>query len=229
MIRGLGRALWDLRDWRLLGVLLKGLLLSLVVFGLVVAGIGYLLQQQRFSSLPWLDGLVKWLGLGGATVLALLVFPVTFTLIQSMLLDGVADRIEARHYASLGPASGTPLWAGIRSGLAITALLIALHGVMLPVYGATLWFLGTGIVLYTMVNGWVSGRELHDQVTLRRIGKKDERQAAWKRDRWGAWSIGSGVSLFGSVPVLNLVAPWLGCILMVHWVHRGAVRTVAKK
>jgi uncharacterized protein involved in cysteine biosynthesis len=138
-----------------------------------------------------------------------------FGVVQALFLDGLADRIESRHYPSLGPARGTAIRDGLMFSVKVLVLLAVVNVVMLPVYIVGSIFAGAGMVLFYAVNGWLCGREYFVQVALRRMPRAETKR--WARANRGTlWLAGTGIALLGTVPLLNLAAPVLGCAFMVH-------------
>ena len=219
MLPALRRTFTDLFDPGLTWTLVKAMFLSLLGFAAVWGLSWWLLGQSRWAESAWLDNTLHALGALAGAVLSLLLFPSVFGVLQSVFLDGVADRVEARHYPELGPSRGTAIRDGLIIAVRVMVLLIVVNLIMLPVYILGSLLLGAGMLLFYAVNGWLCGREYHAQVALRRMPRAEARRWA-KANRWTLWAAGTGIALLGTVPLLNLAAPVVGCVLMVH-VTRG--------
>jgi CysZ protein len=219
MVTALRKTLRDLFDPRLTVTLVKAVLLSVVGYAAVWAMSWWLLGHSRWAESVWLDRSLHLLGGLAGVVLSLLLFPAVFGVLQSLFLDGVADRIEGRHYPELGPPRGTAIRDGLMVAVKVMVLMIVVNLLMLPVYIVGSLLLGAGMMLFYAVNGWLCGREYYAQVALRRMPRGEVRQ--WTRaNRWTLWMAGVGITLLGTIPVLNLAAPVIGCAFMVH-VARG--------
>jgi len=219
MISALRRTFTDLTDPRLTWTLLKSTVLSVVAYAAVWALAWWLLMRSRWTGTAWLDHTFHALGGLGVMVVSLLLFPSVFVVLQSLFLDGVADRIESRHYPDMGAARGPSFRDGIYTAGKVTVLLIAVNLLMLPVYILGSIFLGAGMALYYAVNGWLCGREYFAQVALRRMTRAEVQR--WvSRNRGAIWLAGTLITLLGTVPLLNLAAPVIGCAFMVHVARR---------
>jgi CysZ protein len=215
MIAALCRTLTDLFDPRLTWTLIKAALLSLLAFAAVWGGAWWLIMRSHWVDAAWLDHTLHTLGGLAVMVLTLLLFPSVFGVVQSLFLDGVADRIEGRHYPQLGPPRGTAILDGMIVAVKVLVLMVIINLVMLPVYILGSVFFGAGMAFYYAVNGWLCGREFFAQVALRRMTRAETKRWA-SENLWRLWITGTVIVLLGTVPVLNLAAPVLGCALMVH-------------
>jgi CysZ protein len=219
MISALRRTFTDLFDPRLTWTLIKAVVLSVLAYAAVWALAWWLIMQSRWADAAWLDHTLRALGGLGVMVVSLLLFPSVFVVLQSLFLDGVADKIEARHYPGMGAARGTSFRDGLFVAIKVMVLLIAVNLLMLPVYILGSIFLGAGMALYYAVNGWLCGREYFAQVALRRTTRAEVKR--WvSRNRGTIWLAGTLITLLGTVPLLNLAAPVIGCALMVHVARR---------
>ena len=215
MTGALRRTLSDLFNPRLTWTLLKAVLLSGLAYAGVWAVAWWLIIGSRWADAAWLDHTLHVLGGLGVMVVSLLLFPSVFGVVQSVFLDGLADRIESRHYPALGPARGTAFRDGLIFSVKVLVFMVAVNLVMLPVYIAGSLLLGAGMVLFYAVNGWLCGREYFVQVALRRMSRAETK--CWARANCGTlWLAGTAIALLGTIPLINLAAPVVGCVLMVH-------------
>lgn len=215
MLAALRRTLTDLFDPRLTWTLVKAVVLSALAFAAVWGGSWWLIMRSRWVEAAWLDHSLHVLGGLGVMVVSLLLFPAVFGVVQSQFLDGLADRIEARHYPELGAARGAAVLEGLFFAVKVMVLLIAVNLVMLPVYILGSLFPGAGMMLFYAVNGWLCGREYFVQVALRRMTRAETKR--WVRANRGVlWLAGIAICMLGTIPLLNLAAPVVGCAFMVH-------------
>lgn len=215
IIAALRRSLSDLFAPYMVWTLIKALVLSVAAFAAVWGGAWWLIMSSPWADAAWLDYLLHALGGVAVMAISLMFFPAVLGVVQALFLDGVADRIEARHYPDLGRPRGTAVLDGLFVAVKVLILMVVVNLVMLPVYIAGSVFLGAGMILYYAVNGWLCGREFFAQVALRRMTRAETKR--WARaNNWTIWMTGIAIVLMGTVPVLNLAAPALGCALMVH-------------
>jgi CysZ protein len=94
----------------------------------------------------------------------------------------------------------------------LALLGIAINLLALPLY---LLLPGLNIVLFYGLNGWLLGREYFEMVALRRLDERELR-AAW-RAHWPRLLVGGVViAVLLTVPLVNLAAPLIAAIFMLH-------------
>src|SRR5689334_15056245 len=113
IIAALCRALSDLLHPRMMWTLVKALVLSLLAYAAVLGGAWWLIMSSHWVNIAWLNHTLHILGGLAVVIVSLLLFPAVFGVIQALFLDGLADRIEARHYPELGEPRGTAILDGL--------------------------------------------------------------------------------------------------------------------
>ena len=202
-------------DPKLRGVLWQSLLLSLVLQIALIALAWWGLDSFATFKWQWVNSLIHWLGGGAVVVLGLLLFPASFGIVVSIFMERIADIVESRHYPTLGPARGIPIWTGVWTGVVFLLVLIAINLAMLPFYILALFVAGLGVILFYAINGWLTARMYYEQVALRRRSPADVK--AWRRANAGTlWLTGIIIVFLGTIPVLNLLVPVVGTAAMVH-------------
>jgi CysZ protein len=215
MISALRKAFTQLlTDPRMWTLVLKSVFVSLLCFLALWATLGGLLHWgathwPRFQR--WLD----WGGVLASFIAACFLFPTMFVLVQSFFQEAVADRVEEKYYPHLPPADGAPFWTAIRRALKFFVVMLTLNLGAAPLYLGMMFLMGSGAVVYAVLNGFLAGREYFEVVALRRLSGSEVDAA--RQARWGAvfWT-GLAITLMGLVPGLNLLMPILGAAAMVH-------------
>ena len=226
MIRALALAIGDLADPRLLGLLFRSLLVTLLIF----VGLGVLLTWALDGADP-----CAWIGEGGcelgfaasslgAILLAALglwlLFPAVAIGVISTYMDRIIALVETRHYPAAAAQARPIGWAaGAALGLRSALRLLVYNLVALPLY-LVLLVTGVGTVLaFVIVNGLAFGRDLGEMVAARH-GDRATRAAWLRSSRSGRAAIGMAVTAIFMVPFLNLLAPILGATMIAHYYHR---------
>lgn len=215
MITALRRTISDLFDPRLAWTLVKAVGLCVLAYAALWGLCWWLITRSQWVETAWLDHTLHALGGLAVMVVSLLLFPSFFVVLQSVFLDGLADRIEARHYPGMGSAVGTTFRDGTLMAVKVMTLMIVVNVLMLPVYVIGSLFLGAGMAIFYAVNGWLCGREYYAQVAMRRLSRVEVKSSA-SMHSMTLWMTGTFITLLGTVPVLNLAAPVIGCAFMVH-------------
>ncbi len=220
MVTAYVRALGQLLDPRIVRLLGWSVLLSLVVFAALWVGLAWLLSSSTVASWGVVKQIIDWIGSAAATVvLALFLFPVLVSTLIGVFLDAVARAVEARHYPDLPPAHGVGFVAGVTMTLrfllkAVLVNLALLVFLLVPPVYPYAWF---------FAHAYLLGREYFEMVALRRLDTLTTRVV---RQRHG-WSVIAGgaaaVPLF-ALPVVNLIAPVIVTMAMVHACQRWRPR-----
>jgi CysZ protein len=229
VIRIFSLAIGDLADSRILAILLRSLLITLLIF----VGLGFLVAWMLDGTDPctWV-GITEACefgpsasGLGAVLLTALavwLLFPAVALGVISAYSDRIVGAVEARHYPE-ALASARPMGVidGMLLGLRSSGRLIVYNLVALPLY---LLLLVTGIgtlIAFLIINGIAIGRDFGDMVAVRH-GDRTAR-IAWLRstrgDRALIGILAAGIFL---VPFANLLAPVIGATMATHLYHRRA-------
>ncbi|WP_322786497.1 sulfate transporter family protein [Afifella pfennigii] len=169
-----------------------------------------------FLALPygWLEtGIEIFSGLGLIVGLAFLVAPAT-SLFAGIFLDEIAEVVEAQHYPGEPAGRPLPLLEGIVTTLQFTAVVVAVNLVALPL----VLFLGSGVVIFFIANGYLLGREYFD-LAARRFHDRRTAKVLRLRHSGRIFLAGLLIAGFTAVPILNLLAPLFATAFMVH-VHK---------
>lgn len=217
------RALGQLGDRRVLGVLAKSMAVTLAIFAALGVALsrGAALLIERYAA--------GWGELAGLAALLLgiiggwLLFRVVALMVLQFFADEVVRAVEARHYPAQA-AAARDLRLSEEAGQALAGLLRALlvNLVALPV-GLVLLVTGIGTaLLFWAVNAWLLGRELQDMVWLR---YRPSKGAAPPLSSLTRLALGGIVAAMLLVPFLNLLAPVLGAAAATHLIHTRRARS----
>jgi uncharacterized protein involved in cysteine biosynthesis len=231
MIRAFLLALDDLGDRRVLGILGRSLLTTLLIFAVLGVALGWALHGA--DPCNWWSAEDSCpLGAGSSGVGAVLLtalgiwflFPPIAIGVISAYMDRIVAVVEARRYPG-ALASARPLgWArGAVLGLKSSLRVLGYNLIALPLY-IILLVTGVGtLLLFVAVNGIAFGRDLGEMVAARHLDGRATRD--WLRgtraDRALMGAIVTGLFL---LPVANLLAPVLGAAMATHLFHRDLRR-----
>lgn len=222
MMRVLLLSIDDLGDRRVLAILARSLIATLLLF----VGIGVALAFALKGADPcrlWSDDSCPLgpsaSGFGAFLLTAGLMwflFPAVGIGVISAFIDRIIAAVEARHYPRAMATARPPGWvAGALLGLRSSARVLLYNLVALPFY-ILLLVTGVGtVLLFVAVNGVALGRDLGEMVAARHLDRP-ARQAwlrATRRERALLGAIVAGIFL---LPVVNLLAPVLGAAMATH-------------
>jgi CysZ protein len=220
MIAALFRAIAQLRLPVLRRFVVLGLGLALASFVVLWIGIAVLLSRTTLFEWGPLDWLVDLFGAAAVLVLSWLLFPAVATMVMGLFLERIAAAVESLDYPGQGPARSTPLTETVATTVRLMSLTVLLNLLALPVY---LLAPGINFFVFLGLNGYLFGREYFEVVALRRLDPTAARAA---RRRFAGRVFAGGVIIAGlfAVPFVNLVAPVVATVFMVH-LFEGLRRT----
>ena len=217
------KALGQMLDPKFRWVLLKGIGISLLLFGGAYFGLTSLATAILPGSitLPWV-GVIPigdWfdeVALVGVLIMAVfLMFPVAIMFV-GLFLEEIADAVEQKHYPHLPPVPRTGLGPLIGEALRFLMIMIFANIVALIIYFASSLL---APVIFWVVNGYLLGREYFQLVAMRRLGLRAADKLR-KAHRWEIWFAGILMAIPLSIPVVNLLIPLLGVATFTHQFHR---------
>jgi CysZ protein len=214
MLRAFSLSLQSLSDPRILGVLLKSVLLTAAIFTVFGLGLWY-----------GIDALLARFGMGDDTVSALaaaaililggfVLFRVIAIAVLWVFSDTVVDVVEDRYYPDHGARANSPgLAASVGMALRSAGRALGYNLLASPVY---LLLLVTGIgtaMAFLGVNALLLGRDLEDML-IARHGRDYAAMGRMRRTLIGL--IGTAAML---VPFINFVVPVVITAMAVHMAH----------
>jgi CysZ protein len=194
---------------RIVGV---SLLLAAASFSIVAAATVFVLHRAAPFAWHPLNWLLDLTGGIAVAVLSWLLFPAVVTIVISFFLDRIAAAVEARDYPDNGPPRPAAIGEAAAATLRLMALTIFLNVLALPVYVLAP---GLNFFVFLGLNGYLLGRTYFEVVALRRL---DPMAARAVRRRFAGRVFLGGLAIAGlfAVPLVNLVAPVIATVLMVH-------------
>jgi len=226
MLTAFARALGDLADPAVRRVLVKSLAVTILIFAALAMLLGWLLTGTNpcgWGPLPYecrIDagsGALVSLLLGFAGLWFL--FPAVAIGVIGVFADEVVEAVERRHYPE---AAGRPVPLGrsLKLSLASVARLLLWNLLAAPFYLILMITAIGPLILFSLVNALVLGRDLGEMVAARHHdGEAMKRWLAATRLRRATLGLGSAWLFL--IPFANLLAPLLSAAAATHMFHRG--------
>lgn len=149
-------------------------------------------------------------GFGLAVILAFLIAPIT-ALIGSFFMDEVAEIIEKEDFPA--QKSGKALLLGRSLVIACHFLVLSLAGNLIAL--VLLLVPGINMIAFLVINGYLLGRE-YFTFAAARFRPQAEVYALYKQNTFTVFLVGLMISLFLSVPILNLATPLFAAATMTY-------------
>ncbi len=221
MLKSLLKSLAIFGDSFFWKIIFLSMLISLSILTIFWYGIGYILIDIEFNSwwLSWLDwtmdGLVTWLGPIVAIALSYFLFPITFPLITLIFLNPIVLYLEKKYYPESTSTINAPTFMqSLPSTIKFTLTALVLNIVALPFYLIPV----VNVVVYFSLNGYLFGREYYEMISLRYLSVQDMKKVRLEN---AIKIMKAGLVITGIfiTPFLNIVAPIVATVLMVHLYH----------
>ena len=218
----LSRALSQLTDPALFGVLWRSVLLSALFFAVLLAGA--IAAVHHFATghglLPWV---LDALGSVAAALLAMWLFLPVAATIGSFYFERIARAVERHFYPHLPPAKAAPVMEQIRLSVGVGLRVLGLNLLALLL---TLVLPGIGIPIGWMIASWAMGRGMFVAVAMRRLNRADT-EMLYRAVRPVALAQGAAMAAAAYFPLLNLLIPVVGTAAMVHVLDLALTRSTA--
>ena len=153
------------------------------------------------------------MGIGGWFML-----PVFTVLIAGFFQETVIRRVETVYYPESKANQSPSLAAELMHDIKFTGYALFLNVIVFPLY-----LIGIGYIISIVLNSYLLGREFFESVAGYHIGKAEAGNLGKKNRR--ARSLGGLViTMITLTPFINLFAPIIGTVWMVHVYHRIALK-----
>lgn len=189
-----------------------GLTIALFIgFWFIIDAANTVFIAPLLAGSPWILTTINWvLGAGLILGMGFLIAPVT-SVFAGVFLDEIADEVEAQYYPDDSP--GTPL--SIMESIGITARFFGLVLLGNLIALLLVLFLGLGVLVFFLLNGYLLGREYFQFAALRHHGLNE---VAQMQQKFGLqiFLAGLAIAFVLSIPIVNFLTPLFAGALMVH-------------
>jgi len=215
MLKPFFKAISQLSDPTVRGVVWKSIAAAFVVFVILWVGLGFLITETNLFAWGWLETTIDVLGGLATLVLTFILFPAVVSVAMGFFVEEVAEAVENRHYSQLGPARKAGVGEAVITAVKFALITVVLNIVVLPLYLIP----AVNIFVFYLLNGYLLSREYFELAALRRqdaVGVSNLRRKFKNR----LLAIGIVIAFLMTIPVVNLLAPVIATAAMVHVFHR---------
>ncbi|PIR32416.1 MAG: hypothetical protein COV36_04400 [Alphaproteobacteria bacterium CG11_big_fil_rev_8_21_14_0_20_44_7] len=196
-------------------IIVLGFLSSIALLVIFYMGVSYVLDAIRFFDVEWAEELIDFIIRFGAIMLTWFLFPVIMVLIVSLFEEKTAKIVETHEYDIEANAEGLPL---------VDELKLILRNLFLNILALPLYFIPVvNIVAYYWLNAYLTGHIIFRMVGSRYYGVENTKKIA----RLNSFEITGGglfIVLLSNIPIINLLAPVLAILVMVHFAKNKYLR-----
>jgi uncharacterized protein involved in cysteine biosynthesis len=228
MLNAFSLSLAQLGDPRIRSLLVKSVLLTLVIFAIAAALVGWLLTGSNPCGISPLDYDCTIGGGAGIALAAILgvaslwfLFPAVAIGVLGIFGDEVVEAVEERHYPAAAAAAKRPTTAeGLALGLRSAGRIVLWNALAVPFYIILLFTAVGPFILFFAINAVALGRDLGEMVAVRRHRGADLK--AWlAATRGRRAALGLLVTFLFMIPFANLLAPVIGAAMATHLFQGG--------
>jgi len=158
---------------------------------------------------------LPWLGSISGTTIAFILFPALMPIIVKFFDAQIALLIEEEDYPNTKLPPRTPFWRELMHDLRFSLMAIGLNLLVLPLYMLPV----LNLVLFYLLNGYLLGHEFFLMAARRHVPLY-EAQELFQRSGSTIILAGIALTVLATIPVINVLAPFLGIVFMVHLYHR---------
>jgi CysZ protein len=216
MFASAGKAAAMLFDRNFVGIVLRSLLLTALLFVLLFAGVEYGLTHLPPLGSIWVNRVLE---VATPFLLILAIFflgaPVA-AIFGSLYLDRIAARVDAHFFPNDPKAPGTSLATGLGETLRLIVLTLLLNVALLPM---DIGVPGLAELATILAKGWLLGREFFELAALRHLSRAGS-DAMRARHSARIYAAGLLISILTAIPLIDLIAPFFGSALMAHLFKR---------
>lgn len=223
----LAKAIGQLGDRAIVGVLAKSIGITLVIFTALGFAFYFIIAALEVSvdwgAGGWIEAI---LAISLAAISAWFLFRVVALAVLQFFADEVVAAVEAQHYPDLAQrARKLPFREDLANSMRGLGRTIGFNLLALPV-ALILFLTGVGPALvFLFVNAVLLGRELTDMAWLRHCGSDARQSPVRGVDRA---LLGGTIALIMVVPIANLFAPIIGAAAGTHLTHSAMAKRGAR-
>ena len=170
-----------------------------------------LISKFVIFSNSWLETITSVLGFASIALITWFLFPVIMSVIIGFFLENIVGSVETQFYPSQQEPEKVVNKLSMYANLKFLGLILVLNIAILP----TIFIFPFYIGLYYAINGFAFGFEVFNMVASRKI-PTHELQLLRKLKRGSIVLIGLIIAMMQTVPVINIFAPMIGVVAMVH-------------
>ncbi len=224
MLAAFTLAFGQLADPKVLRILAKSIVVTLLVFVLLAAASWWLadwalaragLDDAHLNNVTGLRGLLAAVGVIAA---GLLLWRIVALAVLQLFADEIVLAVETRYYPQAAANARRLGWhEELAASLAGAGRALIFNLLALPI---ALVLLVTGVgapLVFWLVNSVLLGRELMDMVWLRHRPSSQSPAPLRSVERF---ILGGMVTALLAVPLVNFLAPFLGAATAAHLIHR---------
>ena len=171
------------------------------------------------NGLGFLNTIINWginfFGPTLALILSGFLFPILFTLTTPLFFERAVAVIEKQHYPELDEPINLGIFDQLGQSLKFLFLSLLINILAIPIYLMLLFLGPVSVGFFIVLNGYLIGKDYFEQIATRRLEQK-QKSIFWKKVRFQTLLAGCINAVMMTIPIINLIAPLVGIIAMVH-------------
>lgn len=158
---------------------------------------------------------LPWLGSIGGMTIAWILFPALMPIIIKFFDMQIVLLIDEKDYPDMLKPKRSEFWLELLQDMRFSLVAIVLNIIVFPLYMLPV----VNLFLFYLLNGYMLGHEFFLMVARKHVPEHEAQQLF---QRYGATIIlaGIAITLLATIPVINVLAPFISIAFMVHLYHR---------
>jgi CysZ protein len=199
---------------KLLGYLILTAILGfLLVFSLAVL-VFFVVDNLFVLENNLLDKLINLLAGIAAGIGGWFMIPVFSAMIAGVFAEKIIDKVEQAYYPDQVRTISPRFWPDFLYDIRFVLKSLLLNMAVLPTY-----LLGIGFFVSILLNAYLIGKEFFETAAGYHLGK-DRAKNLFKLHKFKIYGGGFLLTFLTLIPVLNLFAPIVSTVYMVHLYHQ---------
>lgn len=202
----------------MLSIFIKSLLITLVALIIFMAtfgyGIAHLTQYLPWGSSELFKEVLPFVLFFGAWLFAWMLFPAVLPLIIHFFDDAIIEIVERENYPPVMRGENWPFWQEVRHDISFIIKAIFLNILVLPLYLIPV----LNLIIFYALNGYLIGNEFFMTVARRHFNLEIATSVR-KQNSGVVFISGVLITFLTTIPIVNLLSPFLGVALMTHLFH----------
>jgi CysZ protein len=199
---------------KLLGYLLLTAILGFLVVFTLATLVFFMVDNLIVLENNLLDKLINLLATLAAGIGGWFMLPVFSAMIAGIFAEKIIDKVEKAYYPDQVRNQSPRFWPDFLYDIRFVVKSLLLNIAVLPTY-----LLGIGFFVSILLNAYLIGKEFFETAAGYHLGKENAKNLI-EPHKFKIYGGGFVLTLLTLIPILNLFAPIVSTVYMVHLYHQ---------
>lgn len=199
---------------KLLGYLILTAVLGFFLVFTLATLVFFLVDNLIVLENNLLDKLINLLATLAAGIGGWFMIPIFSAMIAGIFAEKIIDKVEKAYYPDQVRNQSPRFWPDFLYDIRFVVKSLLLNIAVLPTY-----LLGIGFFVSILLNAYLIGKEFFETAAGYHLGKENAKNLI-EPHKFKIYGGGFALTLLTLIPVLNLFAPIISTVYMVHLYHQ---------